>query len=117
MIRGIIALFTSGILINPLVLSGVVLGSLFYAFLPANDVYQIYKTPVFYSLAALLSGGYVIGFRRVYKETGETDWGETILAIIGGALKLIIASVLMISFISFFDFGDMVLSSSSSDEF
>lgn len=112
MIRGIVALFSSGILTNPLVLLGILFGSLFYAFLSANDIYQIYKTPAFYGLALILACGYIIGFRRVYKENGDTDWGETTLAVIGGIFKFVIASILMISFISFFDFSDTTLTTS-----
>ena len=53
---------------------------------------------------------YILSFRRVYQPDGGTDWQETLLAIIGGAFRLVVASLLMISFISLFD-----LSTSSDD--
>ena len=115
MIKGVIALFTSGILANPLVLLGILFGSLFYAFLSANDIYQIYKTPAFYGLAVFISCYYILKFRRVYKENGDTDWGETLLAIICGIFKFVAASIFMIVFISFFDFSDTILTHSSDE--
>ena len=117
MIRGIVALFASGLLTNPLVLLGVITGSLFYAFLSANEIYLIYKTPAFYGISLLLVCSYILGFRRVYQENGKTDWKETFLAIIGGLFKFVVASVLMISFISLFDFGDAMITANTKNEF
>ena len=107
MIRGIVALFTSGILTNPMVLLGIVLGSVFYGMFDGTQIFQIYKKPSFYGLALVLSCIYVLGFRRVYTENGDTNWTETLLAIVAGVFKFVLASVLMISFISLFDMGDM----------
>lgn len=107
MIRGILALFTSGILTNPMVLAGIILGSVFYSMFDGAEIFQIYKKPSFYGLAFVLSCVYVLGFRRIYTEDGDTDWTETSLAIAAGVFRFVLASVLMISFISFFDMGDM----------
>lgn len=107
MIKGILALFTSGIMTNPMVLMGIILGSVFYSFLDGPEIFQIYKKPSFYGIALILSCIYVLGFRRVYTEDGETDWFETLLAIAVGVFKFVLSSALMISFISLFDMGDM----------
>lgn len=107
MIKGIIALFTSGILTNPMVLLGMALGSGMYAFLDGSEIFQVYKKASFYGVAFLCSVIYVIGFRRTYKENGETDWFETSLSVVGGVFKFVLASLLMMSFISFFDMGDV----------
>lgn len=107
MIRGIIALFTSGLMTNPMVLSGIILGSVFYFLMDAGTIFQIYKSLSFYGLALMLAGGYVLGFRRVYTPDGETDWTETILSVAAAFFKFVLASLLMISFISFFDMGDI----------
>jgi len=107
MIRGILALFTSGILTNPMVLLGIIFGSIFYNMYDGAQIFQIYKKTSFYGLALIFSCIYVLGFRRVYKEDGDTDWFETLLAIAVGAFKFVFASILMISFISLFDMGDM----------
>ena len=107
MIKGIVALFTSGIMTNPMVLFGVALGSLFYAFFESDKITQIYKSPSFYGVVLILSCIYVVGFRRVYKTNGDTDWFETSLSVLAGMFKFIFASLLMISFIYMCDMGDV----------
>lgn len=105
MIKGIIALFTSGILTNPLVLLGIITGACLYAFFSGAEIFALYKNPLLYVGAFAVSTFYVLRFRRVYQPDGSTDWQETLLAIIGGTFKLVVASLLMISFISLFDLG------------
>ena len=103
MIRGILALFTSGLMTNPMVLSGIVVGSILYGFLDGGEIFQVYKNPLFYASALLCSCIYVIGFRRTYKTTGETDWSETLLSVAVGVFRFVFSSLLMMSFISLFD--------------
>lgn len=107
MIRGIVALFTSGIMTNPMVLLGIILGSILYFCLDSSQIFQIYKLPSFYGMALILACVYVLGFRRIYTENGDTDWLETGLSIVASVFKFVLASILMISFISLFDMGDM----------
>ncbi|MBQ8677476.1 MAG: hypothetical protein IJ529_05985 [Alphaproteobacteria bacterium] len=107
MIRGILALFTSGIMTNPMVLLGIILGSVLYFSLDGQQIFQVYKMPSFYGFAVVLSCIYVLVFRRIYKENGDTDWGETLLSVIASFFRFIVASILMISFISLFDMGDI----------
>lgn len=107
MIKGIIALFTSGLITNPMVILGIILGAVFYGLLDADSIFKIYKTPSFYGVALMIACGYVLGFRRVYTSDGDTDWTETSLAIAGSVFKFVLSSLLMISFISMFDVGDM----------
>ena len=107
MIKGILALFTSGIMTNPMVLLGILLGSVLYFCLDGQQIFQIYKMPSFYGVAILLSSVYVLTFRRVYQENGDTNWSETILSIAASVFKFVLASILMISFISLFDMSDM----------
>ena len=47
------------------------------------------------------------GIARTYKENGDTDWTETLLSVAGGVFKFVLASLLMMSFISLFDMSDM----------
>ena len=103
MIRGILALFTSGLMTNPMVLAGITIGCILYSFLDGGEIFQIYKNPAFYGFALLCSCIYVIGFRRTYKESGETDWTETLLSVAVGVFRFVFASLLMMSFISLFD--------------
>ena len=105
MFRGILALFTSGLIINPMVVCGMVTGIALYSLLDSSEIFQVYKNSLFYGSALFLAGSYVIGFRRVYKTTGETNWTETLLSTIGAFFRFILTSLLMISFISLFDMG------------
>ena len=105
MFRGILALFTSGLIVNPMVICGMVTGIALYSLLDSREIFQVYKNPLFYGIALCLAGVYVIGFRRVYKTTGETDRTETFLSIIGAFFRFVLTSLLMISFISLFDMG------------
>jgi len=107
MIRGIVALFTSGIITNPMVLLGIILGTVLYCCLDGQQIFQIYKMPSFYGVAVLLSCIYVLGFRRVYTENGDTDWVETGLSVLASVFKFVVASILMISFVSLFDMDDI----------
>lgn len=113
MIKGIVALFTSGLIANPMILLGILSGGAFYAFMDEGRIFQLYKNPMFYGLALGLSLLYIVGFRRVYTTDGQTDWGETCLAVVGAFFKFFVASLLMISFISLFDMGDVVKVSDS----
>ena len=107
MIKGIVALFSSGILTNPMILLGIVSGSLFYAYFDADKITQIYKTPSFYGVVLLVSCIYVIGFRKKYKSDGDIDWFETMLSVLTGVVKFVVAGLLMISFIYMCDMGDV----------
>ena len=113
MIRGIIALFASGVMTNPMVLLGILLGGVCYSFMDGHQIFQLYKMPLFYGIALLLAMIYVLGFRRVYTTEGTTDWFETFLAVLGAFLRFIFASLLMLSFVSLFDMGDVKKMSSS----
>ena len=66
-----------------------------------------YKMPSFYGVSFFLSCIYVLGFRRVYTESGDTDWVETGLSVLASVFKFLVASILMISFVSLFDMGDI----------
>ena len=115
MIKGIIALFTSGTLTNPMVLAGILTGSVLYAFFDSNDIFGVYQSFSFYGMAFLFATVYTIGFRRVYYANGETNWNETFLALLGGVFKFVVASLLMMSFISLFDMGDDIKQIENSD--
>lgn len=110
MFRGIFALFTTGLILQPMVLCGIVLGCFFYGFLSGNEIAAVYKSFWFYLAAMVPPTVYFLGFRRVYQTNGKTDWTETMLGLAAGWFKLVASSLLMIAFISFFDMGDVTTS-------
>ena len=98
MLRGLLALFSSGIFLNPMVLSGIVFGWVCYAYLDSEEIWAIYKSASFYGCVLFATGCYILFFRRVYRPNGDTDWLETGLAFGAAVFKFLLASVLTISF-------------------
>lgn len=101
MIKGIMALFTSGAILNPMVLMGIFSGIMFYRYLTAEQILAVYMDFRFYLLVVLVAFIYNFLFKKIYQDGGyNLDIKGTVLNVIGSTLKLILSSVLMISFIS-----------------
>ena len=106
MIKGIIALFTSGIIFNPMVLLGIIFGFLFDIFLSYEEILsKVYKNPHFYLLGAIFAGLYVYFIKPTYTEGGRSyDWAAMGLSLVFSTIKFVIASVLAIAFAEMFAF-------------
>ena len=106
MLKGIQALFTSGILLDPFVLLGLVLGGFFYFNLSYEQVTAVYFDYRFYALALMLAIVYNFAFRPAYRRGGLTiDTKRTASNAVLSGLKLVVSSLLMMAFISFWSFG------------
>lgn len=106
MLKGIQALFTSGILFDPFVLLGLVLGTVFYFGLSYEQVTAIYFDYRFYALACVLAIIYNFAIRPVYRRGGGSiDTKKTASNVVLSCIKFVISSVLMMAFISFGSFG------------
>lgn len=103
MFKGIAALFTSGIIFNPMVLLGIVLG-IYCAFsLKSDAIAAVYHNYNLYLMALVVSTAYVVVFKKVYKDDGMTlDVPRMALRVIGGVVKFVFASFLTISFVYMF---------------
>ena len=66
MIKGIISLFTSGAIFNPMVLLGILLGVLCDVGLSGEEIKELFTDYNLYLLALLVSGLYIFGFKKVY---------------------------------------------------
>lgn len=101
MIKGIVALFTSGAIFNPMILLGIFFGILFDVKMSYEQMIEhIYKNYHFYLLALLLAAAYNFVFHRVYDDGGDKlDKAAMAGNIIFSALKFVISSALTISFI------------------
>lgn len=100
MIKGIIALFSSGLILAPQVLSGIIFGLLFSTKLKLEQIYSIYKNPAFYLLILIFISAYVFTFKKTYKNSrGDIDWNDNIMRIIGYCGMFLITNVLTISFV------------------
>lgn len=104
MIRGIIALFTSGLIFAPQVLLGIILGIVFGIKFEFAQIKQIYQTPLFYLTVFVFVAIYVYFFKLTYKNSRrDIDWGDNLLRIFGYCLMFFTANILTLSFMySFF---------------
>lgn len=101
MIKGLLALFTSGAILNPMVLLGIFSGIAFYVTLNGDQLTLLYSDYRLYLLAVLIAFSYNFLFKKVYQDGGyNLDFGATLLNVLGSSLKLILSSVLTMSFIS-----------------
>lgn len=106
MIKGIVALFTSGAIFNPMILLGIFFGILFDVKMSYEQMIEhIYKNYHFYLLALLLAAAYNFVFHRVYDDGGDKlDKAAMAGNIIFSALKFVVSSALTISFIELLSF-------------
>ncbi len=106
MIKGIVALFTSGAIFNPMILLGIFFGILFDVKMSYEQMIEhIYKNYHFYLLALLLAAAYNFVFHRVYDDGGDRlDKAAMAGNIIFSALKFVVSSALTISFIELLSF-------------
>lgn len=106
MLKGIQALFTSGILLDPFVLLGLVLGGFCYFDLSYDQITMIYLDYRFYVLSLLLAIVYHFAVRPTYHRGGFTiDTRKTVSNAVLSGLKFVMSSLLMMAFISFWSFG------------
>ena len=106
MLKGIQALFTSGILLDPFVLLGLVLGGFCYFDLSYDQITMIYLDYRFYALVLMLAIIYNFEFRPVYYRGGVSiDTKRTAASVVSSVLKFVMSSLLMMAFISFWSFG------------
>ncbi|MBQ8661790.1 MAG: hypothetical protein IJ482_05650 [Alphaproteobacteria bacterium] len=105
MIKGIMALFTSGAILNPMVLSGIVLAVYCMVKLDAEQMRGLFGDYHLYALVTLVSFAYTFVFKKVYKDDGvNLDYASMILSAIGGIAKFVLASVLTVSFVIMLSF-------------
>lgn len=106
MIKGILALFKSGIIFNPMVLLGIITGFTAMGTMDSEQLHAFYTNPALYLLMLLIAFLYVFFFKRTYYRGGlETDWKNTGLAIAGHFLMLIVSFIFSMLFIMVISFG------------
>ncbi len=99
MLKGLKALFTSGIIFRPMVFSGIIIGFLLSAFLDMQEAFPLFADVSFYLLAAALSGLYTLFFNQVYKDYGhEIDYSAMGGKFVGNLLQLMLSGVLSFVF-------------------
>ncbi len=105
MFKGLAALFTSGIIFNPMVLMGVILGFYCSFTLEAEQIYQLFGNYHFYFVILAISIIYHFSFKKVYKGDYEgLDYSAMVWQIIGDVFKFVFATVLSICFLLMISF-------------
>ncbi len=105
MVKGIIALFTSGIIFNPMVLLGIIGGIAAIVRLDEESIRALMTNYHFYLLIAFISFGYIFVFQKEYKEGGiELNYAAMVFTAIWGIVKFFLAFILSMSFVVMISF-------------
>ena len=101
MIKGIIALFSSGTILNPMVWMGI-LGGLFISYRwKLENIYSIFRDYNFYLIAVAIAFVYTFAFSHVHKGySNVVDWKATFGRFVGHSGMLILTTVLSAIFFS-----------------
>ena len=103
MFKGLIALFTSGVIFSPLVLLGVISGFFAIIKMTPEAIADLFGDFHFYGAVAFVAAGYTLIFAKIYKEGGiDVDWPATIGRIVWNFVRYFIAFVLSMSFVTMF---------------
>ena len=101
MFKGIISLFTSGIIFSPFVLFGIISGSWCYLNMEPNEIRNLFLTKEFYAAIVVLAVVFVFVFSKRYDNTRRyLDWTAMFGIVVGNVFKFFISFVLVMSFIS-----------------
>ena len=99
MFKGLTALFSTGLLFHPMVLSGIVAAFIAINQLDNNQIYTILKTSYVYIGIFVWALVYTFSFAKIYKEGGaEVDTFATFLRVIANTIRCVLAFVLTFSF-------------------
>lgn len=106
MIKGILALFRSGLIFNPMVLLGILTGFTAMGTLEDEQLHQFYTNYHLYLLMFLVAGIYVYIFKRTYYKGGViTDWQATIQTMVGHFLMLVVSFIFSMLFVMVMSFS------------
>lgn len=105
MFKGLISLFTSGTILNPMVFLGIFLGLFCVIKLGDEQISEFFKDYHLYLAALFLSFLYNISFKKVYRSGGhKIDAPQMSLNIIWGGIKFLLSCLLTISFVILISF-------------
>lgn len=99
MIKGIISLFTSGIILNPMVILGIIFGLILNSNLTLSEVYDVFLNYRIYALGVSFAVIYVIFFKPIYKyKSLELDYKAIALSILKESIRFVFTTALTLSF-------------------
>ena len=104
MIKGIIALFVSRIILNPMVLLGIAAGFYMMTTMEMSQIHAMFLNPHFNTGVLILAGIYTLIFKRTFYGNGKTNWGATLGGIIWSFLTFLFATIMSCLFFMMFSF-------------
>ncbi len=103
MFKGILALFKSGLIVNPMVLLGIVFGIVSVSYLSLSDIYKLFQDWHFYLFVMLCALVYNLIFRKRYHEGAiGLDFATMFQNSLGSAAMFLISLFCSISFVTMF---------------
>lgn len=106
MIKGLMALFTSGIIFRLPVLVGVVIGVVMMFTLSDEQIMAVFHNPLLYCAGLLISIFYAFVIKRVYHKGGSTvDWRATTYSVFGHFVSYVMAVIFSCLFVFTVSFG------------
>ena len=108
MLKGLWALFATGLIFNPALLFGAISGILSYVFLDSAHLKVLYTNYYLYLLFFLISAAYVYFARPTLQDNLiDIDWRATIKDMVKHFLLMSFSFIMGMLFASFFDFSDL----------
>lgn len=105
MFRGLISIFSSGLILNPLFILGVASGAFLSHRFSEETIFGIFTDYEIYLVAVAIAFVYTFAFRQVYKGYSKVvDWNATFERFVGYSGMLIITSILSAIFFEFWIF-------------
>ena len=99
MIKGIIALFTSGIIFRLPILTGILIGMVMMFTLSDAQIFAVFHNPLLYIFGIVISFLYAFTFRVYHKGGTSVDWRATVYSIFGHFISYVIAVIFSCLFI------------------
>ena len=101
MFRGLIALFTSGVIFNPFVLLGIGCGIWTIINMSPADIRTLFLDYRLYVVVAVVTVLYTFLFAKIYKQGGRyVDWNSTMWLAVWNFVRYFISFVLAMSFVT-----------------
>lgn len=100
MIKGLIALFSSGIIFRLPILIGIVIGIVMMVSLSDEQIWAVFRNPLLYFFGLLVSFLYAFLLKRVYYKGGTiVDWRATFYSVFGHFISYVAAVIFSCLFV------------------
>lgn len=106
MIKGIISLITSGIIFNPMVLLGVIIGFYVMGTMSTAEIKHLFSQPIVYGALFTVALIFTCLFKReYYAGASRINWKATIGGVFGQFFRCLFAIIMSCLFAITFNYG------------